>query len=369
MLSAHGSGSLNVGRPAFVPSAGACPHSLVKHAAPTSAQKHRTLSPEARERHKKAGRQQYLERTALGLCHQCDKPARAGRTHCEDCAQRSAHERRERHARRKESGLCVQCQAPALPGMTRCQVCNDAHNQYLRDRIAAGLCGCGQPLVPGLKQCAACLEKDAARRDERRARGVCSQCGKNPAPPGERCQACRDNEQRWYVGRKQEGSCIDCGKPARPGRVHCEEHATHVSERRVRRIAEAKEQGICAKCRKEPYVSAENGLCTVCYLKDAAGRHLGSWRRWRDLQDLFERQGGRCALSGVVLTLGRDTWVDHIVPRSRGGALNDITNLQWTHGVVNRIKDNVGEDDLRTIIAAIYQTMVAAAQADGGGRP
>jgi 5-methylcytosine-specific restriction endonuclease McrA len=65
----------------------------------------------------------------------------------------------------------------------------------------------------------------------------------------------------------------------------------------------------------------------VCYLKDTAGRHLGSRRRWKELQELFERQGRRCALSGVPLTLGCDTEVDHIVPRSRGGA-NDITNLQ-----------------------------------------
>jgi hypothetical protein len=82
-------------------------------------------------------------------------------------------------------------------------------------------------------------------------------------------------------------------------------------------------------------------------------------RLW-PLRDLFDRQGGRCALSGIALTLGDNTWIDHIVPRSRGGPLNDISNLQWTHAVVNRVKDNVGEGDLRTIIAALYATMCAA---------
>jgi hypothetical protein len=54
------------------------------------AEKHRTHSPEVRERRKEADRERYLERTALRLCQHCDRPARPGRTECEACAQRSA---------------------------------------------------------------------------------------------------------------------------------------------------------------------------------------------------------------------------------------------------------------------------------------
>jgi hypothetical protein len=80
---------------------------------------------------------------------------------------------------------------------------NDRSADLRRRRIAAGLCPrCGAEPVPGRRQCARCLA-DASRRSavsarriraDRRARGVCYDCGRAAAEcqaGNLRCEACR----------------------------------------------------------------------------------------------------------------------------------------------------------------------------------
>jgi len=55
-----------------------------------------------------------------------------------------------------------------------------------------------------------------------------------------------------------------------------------------------------------------------------------------ELEALWRRQGGRCGLTGVPLD-GVRPHLDHIVPRSRGGA-DTIGNLRFVHPMANHAK-------------------------------
>jgi 5-methylcytosine-specific restriction endonuclease McrA len=62
-----------------------------------------------------------------------------------------------------------------------------------------------------------------------------------------------------------------------------------------------------------------------------------------ELKALFDKQGGKCALTGRDL----DFWtmeLDHIIPRSKGGQ-NALNNVQWTCEEANQAKKNLTDDD------------------------
>lgn len=54
------------------------------------------------------------------------------------------------------------------------------------------------------------------------------------------------------------------------------------------------------------------------------------------LRRLWEKQGGRCALTGVPISV-EEAHLDHIRPTSKGGK-HTIKNLRWTHPMANRAK-------------------------------
>ena len=58
-----------------------------------------------------------------------------------------------------------------------------------------------------------------------------------------------------------------------------------------------------------------------------------------DIQQLWEKSGGHCALSGMVIELGSTASLDRIdssLPYTKG-------NLQWVHKTVNHMKNNYAE--------------------------
>jgi CRISPR/Cas system Type II protein with McrA/HNH and RuvC-like nuclease domain len=61
------------------------------------------------------------------------------------------------------------------------------------------------------------------------------------------------------------------------------------------------------------------------------------------LIELFEKQGGRCALTDVKLKSNAS--IDHIVPRSRGGT-DDISNLRWVSWLANKMKGTQTDEEL-----------------------
>lgn len=90
---------------------------------------------------------------------------------------------------------------------------------------------------------------------------------------------------------------------------------------------------MCYKCTINP---AETYLmiCIECWFKQKAGANTGSQKNAPALKELWNKQDGKCAISGRTLVIGLNVSLDHIVPKSKGGS-NKVANLQWTLTSVN----------------------------------
>lgn len=72
-------------------------------------------------------------------------------------------------------------------------------------------------------------------------------------------------------------------------------------------------------------------------------RRLNSSITPEDLEGLWNRQGGICALTGRSLTLA-EADIDHIIPKSRGGTTT-IDNLRWVWSRANEAKGNMLDEE------------------------
>ncbi len=71
----------------------------------------------------------------------------------------------------------------------------------------------------------------------------------------------------------------------------------------------------------------------------------------KQLRALLEKQGKRCALSGVELS-PNDSSVDHKLPLSRGGT-DLIDNLQWVTRQVNKAKGTMTNEEFIQMCAHV----------------
>ena len=208
-----------------------------------------------------------------------------------------------RTAERKAQGFCLKCgKRPPAPHRTQCEPCAEKqrardlarYHQRTAERVARGLCPkCGKvPPAPERSQCGPCLEKDAAagrardarlraagipRRDpgkariaerrrrerqisERRAAGLCPECGKAPPAPGRTvCGPCgeerRTAARARYARGKAEGKLY--------GGRNVETRRRIGREKSARRLAARLAAGLCTSCGKRP--SADDGTtCEPC---------------------------------------------------------------------------------------------------------
>lgn len=190
-------------------------------------------------------------------------------------------------------GICVECKNPAVSGKKMCAKCAkwdvEYKRRYKQKKLKLGLChDCQNPVAEGRSICAYHIELYDGRSQkyylERKANGVCAQCGKN-SPVIDRVQ------------------CADC-----------RDKATKHKKRRFFHYRITK-----FNCNFKTNLTA----------KDAAS--------------LWKKQKGICALTGRKLTKD-NAELDHIIPKSKGG-LHDITNLRWLVHEVNRVKRNLFDLD------------------------
>lgn len=59
----------------------------------------------------------------MKVCHNCDEPARPGKSRCANCAQVNAERDRRRRLRNMTAGLCLNCSEPVASGKRRCSPC------------------------------------------------------------------------------------------------------------------------------------------------------------------------------------------------------------------------------------------------------
>lgn len=85
--------------------------------------------------------------------------------------------------------------------------------------------------------------------------------------------------------------------------------------------------------------------CRLCRSRAKNKRRKTSGgRRWRlGTQALYEKQGGRCALTGRPIDRS-NMHLDHRVPRAKGGP-GTLDNLQWLHKDVNAMKHALSQDE------------------------
>jgi 5-methylcytosine-specific restriction endonuclease McrA len=173
--------------------------------------------------------------------------------------------------------------------------------------------------------CIECIESDIEyKREYRRKKGVlglCHDC-KNPIVEGKKVCARhekihREKRERYYLEKKAEGLCTQCGenKPVE-GRTQC---------------AKCRDEAIRTKKKRFFHYRITKFNCTFktnLVAKEAAF--------------LWKRQKGVCALTGRKLTK-ENAELDHIIPKSKGGP-HDISNLRWLVKEVNRIKRNMLDD-------------------------
>lgn len=152
------------------------------------------------------------------------------------------------------------------------------------------------------------------------------------------------NSKECNLKRKAAGLCRDCPQKAY-GKARC----TDCIKRSKNRL---KKRGRCVSCGG---VKSNNGyICHKCVFKNVAYKQLNNRSRWEELKALFEKQNGRCAVTGLEIQLGNNASIDHIIPTSRGGQ-NDIENLRWVHITFNRIKNNMTDGEMLSWIDRIIQ--------------
>ena len=265
----------------------------------------------------------------------------------------------------KTKNLCLRCGKPRVEGRSTCERCtNHTTNQRAAWKQAGKCCWCGQDVTEGTAMCASChlrheqsregQDKDKInetrreRRNVKKDNGICVSCESRMAVEGKSlCETCAlrtkktMEELREY--RRQNGLCRHCGEATNEGFVACEKcraksrefrSSQEMKQRVVDRRAKKREDGICQTCSNPSHPGLS--YCKVCQLKNVAASNLGNRSRWIDLQDLMEKQGNRCALSGQPIDI-TNAEIDHILPRAKGGQ-DVIENLQWTHKVTNRMK-------------------------------
>ncbi len=221
----------------------------------------------------------------------------------------------------------------------------------------AGRCAqcCVYPREESRAYCSRCLEgqrrREKLKRREAGRTHKCTQCFAPCEGRAKTCGACRAKQRTRHSRCVVEGVCTQCkNKPAAAGKGMCLKCAVRTSHSVLQRKKVREAQGLCRGCGAQ--CEAGQRSCPECLLKVFAAGLGWSRTRWRELQMLFERQEGRCALTGVQIFIRGtrrsnqlDTAsLDHIVPASKGGT-SDISNLQWTSWLVNRSKTNLNTEE------------------------
>lgn len=149
------------------------------------------------EAHVEAARQYKRSKRMKGLCNFCTEPVEPGKSSCAKHHEASYQRNRALAEAAALAGRCAWngCLAPAEHGKKQCAEHLAKLRAYGKGRVIEGVCRrCPAPTTPGRTVCDNCAKRSTAwaaeKRRERKERGVCTACGRNPLGAGLVCLGC-----------------------------------------------------------------------------------------------------------------------------------------------------------------------------------
>lgn len=202
-------------------------------------------------------------------------------------------------------------------------------------------------------------------RRSRAESNKCNNCANERLPGRAFCADCRDRYRAKQTARaealKAKGLCTVCGqRPHVSNRTLCRQCLEYRRDKKRDETKHRKTKGLCVTCGRTPHLP-DCSRCETCFFKALSNQHVGNVCHAAALRDLFTAQNGRCAYSGVTLTLGVNAELDHIQPISQGGS-HDLSNAQFVHSVVNQMKWSYTEQDFLSFVKAIYEHRLTASE-------
>ena len=171
-----------------------------------------------------------------------------------------------RTAERIARGLCPKCgERPPEPDRSLCAPCAEKRNRACRARDAK-LRAAGKPRRDPATARISGRRHRRRQAAERRARGLCPNCGKQPpAPDASLCEPCsgqrREAERTRYAKGKAAGKPYGGRDPGQRRKM--------AREKSRRRLRERLEAGLCTRCGHRP-PAADGATCEPC--REAAER-------------------------------------------------------------------------------------------------
>lgn len=196
--------------------------------------------------------------------------------------------------------------------------------------------------------CLTCTREISLKsRASAKANRKCVKCGVDMTTKYTTCSDCLCAGQARIKAmkekRKLSGLCIYCGNQRGEDgtSTRCRPCAIAQNAYIKKRVDEKRANGICIRC-DQPVLSWSQ--CRKHLLMELARSYGRSGVNWTDLERLWDKQNGKCAITGRQLVLGSGASIDHIVPRCLGGA-HETHNMQWTTAQINRAKGEMLIED------------------------
>lgn len=195
---------------------------------------------------------------------------------------------------------------------------------------------------------------------------MCRRCKKRAAKEGSRtCVECLSVssalESKKSNQRRVEGKCTFCGAERDREGTLCVKCATKSRENVRKNMLARLSTGMCNRCGVEPFTQSVDGkqlskMCQRCYLKNMAGKHLGSGLKWTVLLDKLYRCNWQCIYTAEPLTPGINLSFDHLDPVSRfPDKKYEASNVEPCSKVINLMKRDMTQNEFVKMCSTVIQ--------------
>lgn len=190
--------------------------------------------------------------------------------------------------------------------------------------------------------------------------GLCKDCGSPRGNDGTSiyCRACASKVQAkanaWKEAKRKEWAaagdlvCNGCGAILPDAMFkRCEKcrqyHQSNWSKTRPARLARKAAVGQCAVCSSDALSSSR--YCKRHFLENSLRKYRVPTEDYDKFWIKLEMQGFRCYYTGVEIIPGVNASIDHKIPVSRGGSLDDINNCVWCDRNINAFKNDTTDSE------------------------